>query len=126
MSSPFDYVKSFSSKEDFWEEDNGKSYEPWVINKGISFMRDCVHAANMMNTYYELDKKAQHDFLFNFISKGKRYGSWMKKEESADVQIVADYFCINKPMAEKYIALLSGEQLQIIKNKMNKGGRYGR
>jgi len=121
--SPFDYVKSFSSKQDVWAEDEGKSYEPWVINKSLSFMQDCVFAANEMNKKYNIDKKLQHDFLFCFIPKGKRFGSWMKKEINPDVQIISEYFCINNVLAEKYLTLLTQEQLQEIRNKMNRGGR---
>lgn len=121
--SPFDYVKSFSSKENVWIEDEGKNYEPWMINKSLSFMQDCIFAANEMNKKYNLDKKLQHDFLFGFIPKGKRFGGWMKKEIDPNVQIVCDYFCINKVLAEKYISLMTPEQLQIITDKMNRGGR---
>lgn len=123
MASPFDYVKAISSKECFWNEDGGESYTPWMINKSLSFMQDCIYAANEMNKRYDLDKKLQYDFYFNFVSKKKRYGAWIKKEVDPSVQIIAEYFCINNTLAEKYISLLTQEQIQIIRDKMNRGGR---
>ena len=92
--SPFDYVKSFSNKVCVWPEDDGKSYEPWVINKSLSFMQDCIFASNEMNKNWHLNKKEQHDFLFAFIPKGRRFGGWLKKEINPDVQIISEYFCI--------------------------------
>lgn len=126
MSSPFDYVKSFNTKVSIWEDDNGSGYSPFMVNKSLSFMQDCIFVSNEMNRLHNLNERQQHDFYFNIIPKGKRYGSWIKKESNPDVQIIADYFSINNRLAEKYLSLLSDEQLLIIKNKMNTGGKNGK
>jgi hypothetical protein len=128
MASPFDFIKSFSNKKEIWGvETDGKDYVPFVVNRGLSFMQDCVHYSNIMNQYHELPEKAQHDFYFNAIPKGRRYAEWIKAEEcDADVRLVSEYYCINNRMAKKYVEMLSGDQLLIIREKMNRGGNYER
>lgn len=126
MPSPFDFIGNFSSKEKYLLESelDEKDYNPFIINRGLSFMSDTVLFANEMNRYWQLDKKLQHDFYHYGIPKGKRFGKWIKKDEENDlVLLISDYFCINKTIAERYIDLLSEEQIQTIKDKMNKGGR---
>ncbi len=122
MAKPFEYIKSFSNKNSVWED--SKDYVPFVINKGLSYIYDCVHYSNEMNKRPFLDRKQQHDFYMNVISKGNRYGEWLKKvDESPDIQIISEYYCINKRMAAKYIEMLSDEQIQLIRDKMNTGGK---
>jgi Bacteriophage clamp loader A subunit len=130
MASPFDYIGSFSSKkENLWDELTAtKDYNSWVINRGMSFMHDTIFYANMMNRYsMDLDRKPQHDFYYNVVPKGKRFGKWIKPlEVTPDIQLLSDYFCINNRVAEKDLELLTSDQLQIIRDKMSKGGKHGR
>jgi Bacteriophage clamp loader A subunit len=124
--SPFDFIKSFNEKTKYLlvSDLDEKDYSPFVVNKGMSFMQECVPFANEMNRYYDLDKKMQHDFYYYGVPKGKRFGKWLKKEANdSSVALLMDYFNINNLQAQKYLDLLSDEQLEIIKNKMSKGGK---
>jgi hypothetical protein len=53
------------------EDIDGKNYPPFIINRGLSFMQDTIHFANIMNRFSALDKQQQHDFYFYGIRKKK-------------------------------------------------------
>lgn len=125
--SPFDILKIIYEKKDHDREEVLADYDAFVINKGMSFNRDTVFFANVCNQFYSLDKGMQFDFLLGLVPKGKRYGEWVKNTiNNSDVDLVAEYFDINKTIAERYLSILTEDQLIIIKNKMAKGGRHGR
>ena len=67
----FDYVTSInSSKKNLIVDDQTeKGYDPFMTNHSLSYFPDTVQAANVMNQYYELDKKLQYDFLLNIVRK---------------------------------------------------------
>ena len=73
--SPFDYVKSINdTKEniitDEWSEDQ---YNPFIVNKALSFTPETVIYANEMNSRPHLAKSLQYNFLINIVRKKKRF-----------------------------------------------------
>lgn len=119
--SPFDIIRHINEKTDF--EFDMSDYNNWMINRGLSFTKDTIFYANIVNQNYNLDKDLQYKFLFNGIPKGKRFGKWEKKTSNDEIiDILADYFCINKRVAHEYLLLLNDEQLLYIKNKIMRGG----
>lgn len=125
--SPFDFINSFNSKSKYLLESemDESDYSAWVINKGLSFTKDTVLFANEMNMYYDLDRKMQHDFYYYGIPKGKRYGKWMKLEKIDVIELLSEYYGINKMVAATYMQVLDDKQIAIIREKMVKGGRHG-
>ncbi len=121
--SPFDIIKHINEKTDL-DFDVAKDYIPFIINRGLSFIKDTIFFANITNRYAFLDKDMQYTFLYNAIPKGRRYGKWERKKESDDViSMIADYFCINNTQATAYLELLNNEQLEFIHNKTMRGGK---
>ena len=122
----FDHIKHLNDKAKYTIESDldEKEYQPFLVNKGLSFIKECVPYANVMNQFYTLDKIIQYDFYFYGIPKGKRYSKWIKKEEVSDnLKIISEYFGINKIKAQTYLNLLNADQIEMIKVLMNKGGR---
>lgn len=119
--SPFDIIRHINEKTDLDFELS--DYNGWMINRGLSFVKDTIFYSNIVNQNYSLDKDIQYKFLYNGIPKGKRFGKWEKKLSNDEIiDILADYFNINKRVANKYLALLTEEQLIYIKNKIMRGG----
>ena len=119
--SPFDITNHLYNKTPL--EFEIKVFNPWMINKALSFNLDTILIANECNKYYRLDKQLQYDFLYHIIPKGKRYGKWIKKVAAEeDINILTAYYNINKQVAMDYLALLTEEQMDIIRIKMRKGG----
>lgn len=122
--SPFDFVNSiqFDKKELIVDEWSEKQYNPFIINKSLSFGADTVIQANEMNSRPHLDKKLQYDFLKGIISAKKRYNKWLKKEKLEAIDIVKQYYGYNTVKAQEVVSILSQKQIDLIKQKLKKGG----
>jgi len=122
---PFDYVNSVShTKKDIMVDDiTEKGYSSFTINRSLSYFYDTIQLANIMNQYHHLDKKLQYHFLINTIRKRKRFSKWNKPETESDIEVVKKYYGYSNEKAKQILSLLSPEQITIIKQKVNKGGR---
>lgn len=122
---PFEYLNAINhTKQDIMVDDLAeKSYNGFMVNRSLSYFPDTVLAANEMNRYHQLDSRLQFDFLINIIRKRKRFSKWDKKKVEDDVKAVAEYYGYSTQKALQILALLSPEQLEQIRQKVNKGGR---
>lgn len=124
---PFDFVNAINmSKKDLMtgSEDDvqaEKDYVPFVVNRSLSYFPDTLMYANEINQYGDLDKKLQFHFLLNSIRPGKRFSKWVKKEESADLELVMQHFKYGIDKAKQALPLLSDEQLSIIRTIQTSG-----
>jgi len=123
--SPFDYSNSINfSKLDIMIDDIAeKKYSPFMVNRTLSYFPDTVAAANEMNRHHHLDSRLQYSFLINIIRKRKRFSKWAKAQTESDIESVKEYYGYSNTKARQALTLLSPEQLTIIKNKVNKGGK---
>lgn len=121
----FDYVTSINdTKQDLMVDDaSEKIYSPFYINRTLSYFKDTVGLANVMNQYHSIDNKLQYHFLINIIRKRKRFSKWMKPETESDIEVVKEYYGYSNEKARQILSLLSPEQITIIRQKVNKGGR---
>ena len=121
----FDYLNSINAtKKDIMEDDIAeKAYNSFMVNRGLSYFNDTVLMANEMNIYSHLDKKLQYHFLINIVRKRKRFSKWAKPETESDIEAVKEYYGYSNEKARQAITLLSPENITIIKQKVNKGGR---
>jgi len=122
---PFDYVNAINySKKDIMETpEDETAYTPFVVNRSLSYFADTVQIANEMNRYHHLDNRLQFSFLINIIRKRKRFSKWLKPEIQNDVDVVKEYYGYSNEKASQVLPLLSPQQIEIIRNKVNKGGR---
>ena len=58
-----------------------KMYEPFLVNRALSYYPDCILSANEMNIQPFLEKKMQYDYLLHTIRPRKRFSKWVKKEK---------------------------------------------
>jgi hypothetical protein len=94
-----------------------------MVNRGLSYFNDTILMANEMNLNSHLDKKLQYHFLINIVRKRKRFSKWAKPETESDIEAVKEYYGYNNEKARQALTLLSPENINIIKQKVNKGGR---
>jgi len=123
--SPFDFLNTInSSKKDIMVDDLAeKAYAPFVINRTLSYFPDTVGIANEMNRYHHIDKKLQYHFLINIVRKRKRFSKWAKAQKDSDIDAVKTYYGYSNEKARQALTLLSPEQIQIIIEKVSKGGK---
>ena len=121
---PFNYLNSINhTKQDIMKDDlDEKGYNSFLINRSLSYFYDTVGMANVMNRYHHLDNKLKYAFLINIIRKRKRFSKWMKPETESDIEVVKQYYEYSNNKAKQVLPLLSPEQINIIRQKMSKGG----
>jgi len=120
-----DWLNSINqTKKDLIEEDPSvtREYPPFIINKCMSAHIDCVIFANEMNLNPNLDKKLQYDFYINIVRKRKRFSPWLRKDKIKDLDAVKSYYGYSNEKAQQALTILSKEQIEFIKNKLDVGG----
>ena len=122
---PFEFVNAIcDSKENLIVDDiSEKSYNPFMINRSLSYHFDTVLLANEMNQRAFLDKKLQFDFLINTVRKKKRFAKWKKPEASDDLEVVKEYYGYSNEKARQVLPLLNGDQMGQLKQRIFKGGK---
>ena len=120
-----DWLNSINqNKKNIMDEDPSsiKEYAPYIINRCLSGHIDCLMYANEMNKYSSLDKKLQYDFFINIIRKKKRFSPWLKQEKIKDLELVKSYYGYSNEKAKQALKILTKEQLDFIKSKLETGG----
>jgi len=85
---------------------------------------DCIAQANEMNGYHFLDKKVQFHFYINSIRKNKRFGGkWLSQAKLKNLEYVKEYYGYSNEKAKQALNILKDEQIEFIKETLNKGGR---
>lgn len=125
--SPFDFLNAINlTKANLMAEDDFavKDYAPFMVNRGLSYFHDTVLLANEMNRHSELDNDIQFSFLLNSVTKRKRFSKWHKKDAASDdVKLVMEYYGYSNEKAQKALEFLTPQNLEMIKEKLYKGGR---
>lgn len=124
MPSPFDYLNSINfTKQNLMEEHPESEYNPFMVNRGLSYFPETLLYAAELNTMPHLDKKLQYDFYLNAaIRKKKRFSKWAKTKKSINIENVRKYYGFSVAKATSAIKLLTEEQLAHIDASFNEGG----
>ena len=106
--------------DETWE----KKYPPFVINKCMSMHYDTLMQANEMNGYHFLPKKLQFDFFINSVRKKKTFGGkWLSSSKLKNLDYIKEYYGYSNEKAKTALNILSKEQIETIKKRLDKGGR---
>ena len=121
-----DWLNSINfNKDDLTVDDENiiKSYPPFIINKCLSGHLDSVLFANEMNKYHFLDKDMQYKFYLNILRKRKRFSPWIRKDKDSDLDIVKSYYGYSNEKARQVMKILSTEQINYMKQRLDTGGK---
>jgi hypothetical protein len=103
-----------------WE----KKYPPYVINRCLSQHVDTILMANEMNQRHSISKRLQFHFLINSIRKRKRFGGkWVTTSRSNNLDLIKEYYGYSNTKAKVALDILTKEEINLIKQKLDKGGR---
>lgn len=103
--------------------EDDKSYVPFVVNKALSFHPDCILLANEMNQNPNMEPRLQYQFLIHTCRAWKRpFRKWMKLEKIADLDVIKQVYGVSTAKAREYLTILTQDQLNNLKEQMNKGG----
>ena len=120
-----DWLNSINfNKENLMEDpDAKKDYPPYIINRCLSGHLDCVLLVNEMNKYHFIDKDLQYSFYLNTVRKRKRFSPWLRKDKIEDLDYVKQYYGYSNEKALQVLKILSNEQINFIKQRLEIGGK---
>lgn len=118
----FDAI-TYTKEDIFTPEEIEKDYNPFIINRMLSQYSELVLVANELNISGKLNKKLHFNFLMGIVPKKKRRVLYVEKKSNEDLSVVMAYYNVSEDKAEFYLRLLKPEQIDDIKDRLNKGGR---
>ena len=99
-----------------------RKYPAWVVNRALYAHPDTILLVNEMNVNNHLESKLQFDFLLNSIRPRKRFAPWLKTSKIDNLDLVKEYFGYSDQKAKDALTLLTDDDLELIRAKLNKGG----
>jgi hypothetical protein len=125
VSNPFDYVNSINiSKKDIMTDDiSEKAYPAFMVNRALSYFNDTVLYANEMNVNHHLDNILQYHFLISIVRKKKRFSKWLKPQEVNNLELIKEYYGYSNEKAKSVLPLFNNEQIELLKQRIYKGGK---
>src|SRR6056300_649580 len=126
-----DYLKAINeTKQPLLDTDDltwEKKYPPYIVNKILSMFYDTIMNANEMNGFHFLPKKMQFHYFINSIRKRKRFGGkWITQTKLKNLEYVKEYYGYSNEKAKQALNILTVQQIEEIKETLNKGGRKKR
>jgi Bacteriophage clamp loader A subunit len=121
-----DWLNSINFKKNNIIDENPENencYPSYIVNRCLSGFIDTIMYANEMNIHNFLDKKLQYDFYINTVRPKKRFTPWLKKEKLEDLELVKQYYGYNNEKARTALRILTEQQLEFIRTKLDKGGK---
>ena len=100
-----------------------KQYPPFIINRCLSGHLDCILFVNEMNKSHFLDKDMQYYFYLNSLRKKRRFSPWLRKDKISDLDYMKRYYGYSNEKASQALKLLSPEQIEFIKQRLDTGGK---
>ena len=118
-----DWLNSINhTKVNLLEENPDAKYPAYIINRCMSGHLDTVLFANEMNMNHHLPLDMQYSFFLNSVRKRKRFSPWLRKDEIKDLDCVKRYYGYSNEKAKQALRILTNEQLNFIKSKLETGG----
>lgn len=124
----FKFVESASKtkrdlvKEAEIPEEVEKKYVPFITNKAFSFHADTILHANEMNSKHWLFKDAQYRYYLGALRPRDRRSKWFKAEKDVTLDNIQTVYQCNRTVAKQYAKILKQEDVEMINNKVSKGG----
>ena len=104
-------------------------YSQWRINNILANYDGLTLIVNEMNIHYDLTDKMHYDYLYGAVRKQKRWAKTETKEEKKQrdkeqelQNLISNYYKYNIVRTKEALKILTAEQIDIIRNKNNKGG----
>jgi hypothetical protein len=122
--SPFDFVKSLHRHENIMED--GDEYNAYIVNKALAYHIQDLFIANELNKMSYVDDDVQYAILLNMIRPGRRqFVPWLKRELLDDDRLdaISEYYGYSRDKAKAALSILSGDDIDNIKKKLEKGGK---
>lgn len=119
----FGAVSYSKDLDQFTQGEINKDYKPFVVNRMVSGYRELVMFADEMNVRPNIAKEDQMFLYAELIPKKKRRALWSNLKVNEDLKVVMDYYNITQEKADPYMKILNHEQIQVLRERLNTGGK---
>ena len=128
---PFDHIKNLHTKKRTWNDFNDeekKSFNVFIINKGLSMNPDYLGIVNMVQNFTGLNQilsqKEVFNLYFSLLPNKFRFYKWIKgektKKDKEKAEYLAMHFKVSTREAYDYLEILDRKTINsIIKNYKN-------
>eukprot|EP00918_Siedleckia_nematoides_P093468 GHVU01205166.1.p1 GENE.GHVU01205166.1~~GHVU01205166.1.p1 ORF type:complete len:138 (-),score=10.43 GHVU01205166.1:438-851(-) len=132
---PFDHIKNLHTKKRTWDDFNDeekKSFNVFIINKGLSMNPNYLGIVNMVQNFTGLNQilspKEVFKLYYNLLPNKFRFYKWIKGEKSKKDKEKAEYlamhFKVSTREAYDYLDILDKKTINsILKNYKNEPQR---
>ena len=132
---PFDHIKNLHTKKRTWNDFNDeekKSFNVFIINKGLSMNPDYLGIVNMVQNFTGLNQvispKEVFNIYFNLLPNKFRFYKWIKgaksKKDKEKAEYLAMHFKVSTREAYDYLDILDKKTINsILKNYKNESQR---
>jgi len=132
---PFDHIKNLHTKKRTWDDFNDeekKSFNVFIINKGLSMNPNYLGIVNMVQNYTGLNQvispKEVFNIYFNLLPTKFRFYKWIKgtktKKDKEKAEYLAMHFKVSTREAYDYLQILDKKTIKsITKNYKNESQR---
>lgn len=105
---------------------DAKDYPPFIVNKCLSSHVDSLIHSNQMNMYHHLPKDMQYTYYLHALRVKKRFSPWLRKEKVSNLDAIKKYYGYSDQKALQVLKILNSRQIDIIKSKLETGGKDGK
>jgi len=132
---PFDHIKNLHTKRRTWDDFNDeekKSFNVFIINKGLSMNPDYLGIVNMVQNFTGLNQvispKEVFNIYFNLLPNNFKFYKWIKgaksKKDKEKAEYLAMHFKVSTREAYDYLDILDKKTINsILKNYKNESQR---
>lgn len=122
--SVFDVITNLSSSNEYiYTKELEKDIVPFMINRAMSNYYDCIFYANEVNKCKNLTKKQVYDFYhYGIQPKKKRFAKWGNSKKDETVLMISEFYKCNIKVAEQYSKFMTPDDINSIREKLDKGG----
>ena len=122
-SNPFVFVDSIcQTKKNLLEDGVDESeYNPFLINRALSYHIDTVLYAHEMSVNHHLSSSQQYGYLLRSVRQRKRWSKWSRidEQELEKVGLISWRYSISAAKAKEIMTLFSDEQITTMKQQRN-------
>ena len=103
-----------------------KHQDPWMAADGTMNMWSPISFSTRRNPYWVINEDSNEDNtdrVFTMVKLDYTFAPWLKANKLKDLEYVKEYYGYSDVKAKSALEILSDEQINTIKNRLNKGGR---
>lgn len=116
---PFDWVKQITVEKREWNsftEEEQSNFNPFIVNKTLSFNKDYIQVVEMAMTY-PMPPQKLYEFYRDVIPKKPIWSKWVKGQvvyDEEELKFISEYFECSQRESKDIVNLLDSQVKDVI------------